>query len=153
MVVLIVLAYAISYDRKNFPWRVVLWGISLQLVFAFIILWTDAGRIAFQWAGDKITAFLGFTKYGTEFMFGNLVKPEYQNTFGFQFTFAILPTIIYFSAVMSILCAAGATIAGGNCRNVGGMKKWRRALQVATGRTHAGATRFMFLCSFRKVVP
>lgn len=104
---LIGIAYLMSYDRHHFPWRVVLWGTGLQLIFAFFILWTDAGKVAFQWAGDRITTFLGFTKYGTEFLFGNLVKPEYQNTFGFQFAFAILPTIIYFSAVMSILYHLG----------------------------------------------
>ncbi|MDZ7265975.1 MAG: NupC/NupG family nucleoside CNT transporter [candidate division KSB1 bacterium] len=107
MFILLALAYAISYDRRNFPWRVVLWGTGLQLLFAVIILWTEAGKTAFQWTGDKITAFLGFTKYGTEFLFGNLVKPEFQNTFGFQFAFAILPTIIFFSAVMSILYYLG----------------------------------------------
>jgi CNT family concentrative nucleoside transporter len=107
MVAMVFLAWLISYDRRSFPWRVVLWGTGLQLVFAFLILWTDAGKIAFQWTGDKVTAFLGFTKHGTEFLFGNLVKPEYQNTFGFQFAFGILPTIIYFSAVMSILYHLG----------------------------------------------
>jgi CNT family concentrative nucleoside transporter len=107
MVAMIGLAYAMSYDRRHFPWRVVLWGTGLQIIFAFIILWSDAGKMAFQWAGDKISAFLGFTRYGTEFLFGNLVKPEYQNTFGFQFAFGILPTIIYFSAVMSILYHLG----------------------------------------------
>jgi CNT family concentrative nucleoside transporter len=107
MAAMVLIAYAISYNRRQFPWRVVLWGVALQVLFAFLILWTDTGRVVFQWLGDKITAFLGFTKYGTEFMFGNLVKPEYQNTFGFQFAFAILPTIIYFSAVMSILYHLG----------------------------------------------
>jgi CNT family concentrative nucleoside transporter len=107
MAAMVFLAWLMSYDRRRFPWRVVLWGTGLQLIFAFLILWTDAGKIAFQWTGDKVTAFLGFTKYGTEFLFGNLVKPEYQNTFGFQFAFGILPTIIYFSAVMSILYHLG----------------------------------------------
>jgi CNT family concentrative nucleoside transporter len=102
MAAMVLLAYAISYDRKHFPWRVVIWGIGLQLIFAFIILWTRPGVVAFDWVGRQVTAFLGFTKHGTEFLFGNLVKDEYQNTFGFQFAFAILPTIIYFSAVMSI---------------------------------------------------
>ncbi|MDZ7343777.1 MAG: NupC/NupG family nucleoside CNT transporter, partial [candidate division KSB1 bacterium] len=102
MAVIILVAYLISYDRKHFPWRVVIWGIGLQLIFAFIILWTRPGVVAFDWVGRQVTAFLEFTKYGTEFLFGNLVKPEYQNTFGFQFAFAILPTIIYFSSVMSI---------------------------------------------------
>ncbi len=107
MLTLLALACAISYDRRNFPWRVVLWGTGLQLLFAVIILWTQAGKTVFQWIGEKITTFLGFTKYGTEFLFGNLVKPEFQNTFGFQFAFAILPTIIFFSAVMSILYHLG----------------------------------------------
>ncbi len=104
---MVFIAWLMSYDRKNFPWRVVLWGTGLQLIFAVLILWTDVGKIAFQWTGDQVTKFLGFTKYGTEFLFGNLVKPEYQNTFGFQFAFGILPTIIYFSAVMSILYHLG----------------------------------------------
>lgn len=100
--VLIGLAYAVSYDRRHFPWRVVFWGTGLQLLFAFFILWTPAGVAAFDWLGGKITAFLDFAKYGAEFLFGNLVKPEYQQNFGFQFAFAILPTIIYFASVMSI---------------------------------------------------
>lgn len=107
MLAMIGVAYAMSYDRRRFPWRVVLWGTALQLFFAFFILGTGAGKIVFQWTGDKVAAFLNFTRYGTEFLFGNLVKPEYQNTFGFQFAFAVLPTIIYFSAVMSILYHLG----------------------------------------------
>lgn len=107
MLAMIGVAYAMSYDRRRFPWRVVLWGTALQLFFAFFILGTGAGKIVFQWTGDKVAAFLNFTRYGSEFLFGNLVKPEYQNTFGFQFAFAVLPTIIYFSAVMSILYHLG----------------------------------------------
>lgn len=91
MLAMIGVAYAMSYDRRRFPWRVVLWGTALQLFFAFFILGTGAGKIVFQWTGDKVAAFLNFTRYGTEFLFGNLVKPEYQNTFGFQFAFAVLP--------------------------------------------------------------
>ncbi len=107
MVTMIGIAYAISYDRKNFPWRVVFWAVGLQLFFAFIILWTDTGKAVFQWTGDKVAAFLDFTKAGSGFLFGNLIKPEYQDTFGFQFAFGILPTIIFFSAVMSILYHLG----------------------------------------------
>lgn len=107
MLAMLGIAYAMSYDRRRFPWRVVLWGTALQLFFAFFILGTEAGKVVFQWTGDKVAAFLNFTRYGTEFLFGNLVKPEYQNTFGFQFAFAVLPTIIYFSAVMSILYHLG----------------------------------------------
>ena len=42
------------------------------LLFAFFILWIDAGRILFQWTGDKIAAFLGFTRYGTKFLFDSM---------------------------------------------------------------------------------
>jgi CNT family concentrative nucleoside transporter len=107
MVTLVFIAWLISYDRRRFPWRVVLWGTGLQLFFAVIILWTDAGKVAFQWTGDKVTAFLNFTQDGTRFLFDNLVKPEYESTFGFQFAFRILPTIIFFSSVMSILYHLG----------------------------------------------
>lgn len=107
MVALLGLAWLISYDRRNVPWRVVLWGTALQLLFAFFILWTDAGKNVFQWTGDKVAAFLSFTDYGTQFLFGNIVKPEHQNTFGFQFALGVLPTIIFFSAVMSILYHLG----------------------------------------------
>lgn len=100
--VLLFLGWLLSTGRKQFPWRVVLWGVSLQLAFAFLILWVPAGRSLFQWLGDQVTTFLGFTKYGTEFLFGNLVKEEYQQTFGYQFAFAILPTIIFFSSVMAV---------------------------------------------------
>jgi concentrative nucleoside transporter, CNT family len=101
--VLIFLAWLIiSTDRRHFPWRVVLWGVGLQFIFAFLILWTPAGRVAFQWLGDVVTKFLSYSNEGAAFLFGNLVKEEYQSTFGFQFAFAILPTIIFVGAVTSI---------------------------------------------------
>ncbi len=100
--IIILLGWLISADRKHFPWRVVFWGVGLQLTFAFLILGVPAGRIAFQWLGDQVSTFLNFTKYGSEFLFGNIVKDEFQKTFGFQFAFAILPTIIFFSSVMAV---------------------------------------------------
>ncbi|MBI5058575.1 NupC/NupG family nucleoside CNT transporter [candidate division KSB1 bacterium] len=101
--VLILLAWLIlSTDRRHFPWRVVLWGVGLQFTFAFLILWTPWGRSGFAWLGDVVTKFLSYSNEGAAFMFGNLVKQEYQQTFGFQFAFAILPTIIFVGAVTSI---------------------------------------------------
>jgi len=92
----------LSTDRRHFPWRVVLWGIGLQMSFAIIILWTPWGRLAFEWLGRIVTLFLGFSRQGAEFLFGNIVKDEYRETFGFQFAFAILPTIIFVGSAMSI---------------------------------------------------
>lgn len=92
----------LSTDRRHFPWRVVIWGVGLQFLFAAVILWTPLGRNAFQFLGDLTTKFLSYSNEGASFLFGNLVKDEYQKTFGFQFAFAILPTIIFVGAVMSI---------------------------------------------------
>lgn len=145
MVAMIGIAYAISYDRKNFPWRVVFWAVGLQLFFAFIILWTDAGKAVFQWTGDKVAAFLDFTKAGSGFLFGNLIKPEYQDTFGFQFAFGILPTIIFFSAVMSILYHLGImqrvveVIARGMAKTMGtsGAESLSCSANIFVGQTEA----------------
>lgn len=104
---LLALASALSYDRRHFPWRVVGWGLGLQLLFAFVILWSETGRVVFSWVGDRVTTFLGFTRYGTEFLFGNLIKPELQETVGLQVALLILPTIIFFSSVISILYHLG----------------------------------------------
>ncbi|NUO19567.1 NupC/NupG family nucleoside CNT transporter [bacterium] len=101
--ILLGIAYALSADRKNFPWRVVLWGTGLQLLFAVLILWTPWGRDLFASLGELVTKFLSFATEGAAFLFGNMVKQEYQETFGFQFAFAILPTIIFFGAFMGVM--------------------------------------------------
>lgn len=106
--ILVLIAWlAFSTDRKHFPWRTVLWGIGLQALFGVLVLWTPWGRAAFEWLGHMVTVFLGFSRDGAEFLFGNIVKDEYQQTFGFQFAFAILPTIIFVGSAMSILYHLG----------------------------------------------
>ncbi|MCB1061272.1 MAG: NupC/NupG family nucleoside CNT transporter [Calditrichaeota bacterium] len=101
--ILLGIAWLLSNNRKSFPWRVVLWGTGLQIVFAVLILWTPFGRDLFSALGDAVTKFLGYTLEGSSFLFGNMVKQEYQETFGFQFAFAILPTIIFFGSFMGVL--------------------------------------------------
>lgn len=100
--VLMLIGWLMSENKRHFPWRVALWGTGLQVIFAMIILWSSLGRRAFEWLGDFVTGFLGFAQNGAEFLFGNIVKPEYKDTFGFQFAFAILPTIIFFASVMAV---------------------------------------------------
>jgi concentrative nucleoside transporter, CNT family len=92
----------LSTDRRHFPWRTVLWGVALQMSFAMVIIWTPFGRATFEFLGHLVTTVLGFSKEGAEFLFGNIVKDEFRQTFGFQFAFAILPTIIFVGAMMSI---------------------------------------------------
>lgn len=61
------------------------------------------GRDIFAVLGDKVDKFLKLSDLGSMFLFGNLPKAEFTATFGFQFAFAVLPTIIFFSSIMSIL--------------------------------------------------
>lgn len=61
------------------------------------------GRVIMAAVSAKVDSFLRLTDLGSQFLFGNLADPEYFGQFGFQFAFAVLPTIIFFAAFMSIL--------------------------------------------------
>jgi CNT family concentrative nucleoside transporter len=95
-VVMIFLAYVLSSNRRLFPWRIVLAGTMLQLVLALVMLHTTPGQALFSAMGDVITALLDFVDAGSEFVFGKDYRQHY-------FAFRILPTIIFVSALMSIL--------------------------------------------------
>jgi CNT family concentrative nucleoside transporter len=119
------LAWALSVDRTRIAWRVVGWGLALQIVFAVIILKTPVGAGVFATANTVVIALLGFTVDGARFLFGNLVfdqvpvglGTEGQGTFtpipgqvantGAFFAFNVLPTIIFFSSLMTILYYLG----------------------------------------------
>ncbi len=89
-------AYLTSVDRKAVRWQPVLWGFALQLAFALIILRTAVGFRVFSWLGSGVGAFLNFSDAGALFVFG-------ENFQDFFFAFKVLPTIIFFSAVISVL--------------------------------------------------
>lgn len=93
----------LSENRRQFPWRTVLWGIGLQFFLALFVLKFPLGVRALEWFANLVTQFLSLSKYGAEFLFGNLVKPEYIQSFGFQFAFLVLPTVIFFSSFMAVL--------------------------------------------------
>ncbi len=104
LVVLIAVAYGLSDNRSRIQWRTVLTGIALQLVFGLLILKTSAGRAVFSAAGDAFSAVLNYTAEGSKFLFGNLALPQ---TVGFIFVTMVLPTIIFMSALMSVLYHMG----------------------------------------------
>jgi CNT family concentrative nucleoside transporter len=122
--VMIGLVVLMSADRKKINWRLVATGLTLQLVFGLIVLKTEIGRAFFQSLGGAITALLGFQEQGARFVFGNLVQSNVPvgtpdavgsldgslgmvaNT-GAYFAFNVLPTIIFFSALMSVLYYLG----------------------------------------------
>ncbi len=119
ILVFIAIGYLVSTDRKRIQWRVVVWGMALQIVFAVLILWTAPGRFIFDAARIAIEKTLSFTNDGASFLFGKLYdgvpgahgKPIQVldgNTEGFVdlgliFAFHILPTIVFFGALMSLL--------------------------------------------------
>ena len=100
LVVMMGLAWAMSEHKKQVNLRVVWGGLLLQLVLAVFILKTSIGAAIFQSIGDFFTATLGFVDAGTSLVFGE----EYVHHF---FAFKVLPTIIFFSSLMSILYYLG----------------------------------------------
>src|SRR5436190_11272329 len=135
--VFIFLAWTLSEDRRRFPWRVVIWGLALQFAFAVLVLssWSP-GAALFLKLNDVFNALLNFSKEGALFVFGAmgaeqgnggvLTLKEYLTRLGAQSTdpviqaavksggvpgfflaFQVLTTIIFFSALLSILYYLG----------------------------------------------
>ena len=100
LLVMIAIAWLMSSDRRRFPWRVVFGGVILQAGFALLILRTVPGQRLFQMLGAFFTKLLDFVDAGSGFVFGE----DFRNTY---FAFKVLPTIIFFSAFMSILYHLG----------------------------------------------
>ena len=100
--VMLGLAYAMCPRdrRKRVRWRTVWLGLGLVLVFAVLVMKTPARR-AFSWANDAVDQLLAFTNKGAVFIFGSLA--DSKAPVGFIFAFQILPTIIFFAALMSVL--------------------------------------------------
>ncbi len=120
MFVLLGIAYLLSANRSKINFRLVSWGMGLQFVFAIIILWTPPGRWVFDTARIVIQKILSFTDEGARFLFGSLYNGmaplgaqgpvqlmdgttgDFVNV-GMVIAFHILPTVIFFGALMSVL--------------------------------------------------
>lgn len=105
--VLIFLAWCISEDRRRFPWRVVIWGLGLQFIFAYLVLVWEPGARIFLKLNDVFNALLSFSKEGAMFVFGPLGTMDSPQSIGFIFAFQVLTTIIFFSALLSVLYYLG----------------------------------------------
>ncbi|XP_052528569.1 sodium/nucleoside cotransporter 1-like isoform X2 [Tympanuchus pallidicinctus] len=98
--VLVLFLFAFSKHHSAVSWRAVFWGLGLEFLIGLFILRTTPGIQAFQWLGDQIQVFLGYTKAGSSFVFGNTLIED-------VFAFQSLPIIVFFSCVMSILYYLG----------------------------------------------
>jgi CNT family concentrative nucleoside transporter len=116
--------YFMSRHRKKIRWQTVIWGVALQFLFAIFVLKTPAGRWFFSGINDFIVTLLSFGKEGARFVFGNLINGEVivgtkdaqgiilqqdnlLASVGSFFAFTVLPTIIFFAALMAVLYHLG----------------------------------------------
>ena len=126
--VLLGIAWLLSNNKKKINFRIVIWGLVLQLIFAVLILKTGPGQSVFFFARAFITKLLSFTDVGASFLFGNIYLGDpdvVQNVgasgtlqvwdsasekfvnIGIIFAFHILPTIIFFASLMGVLYHLG----------------------------------------------
>lgn len=104
---MLLLAWAVSYNRKKFPWRTVVWGLGLQLTLAVLVLCTPWGAKFFEFAGKVVQKLIHFATEGTTFVFGPLADGDLMGkAFGPDHTlvFAILVTgtVVLVAALSSL---------------------------------------------------
>jgi CNT family concentrative nucleoside transporter len=116
LIVIMSIAYACSTNRRAIDRRTVAWGLSLQIVFALLVLKTTAGQRVFQTLGGAVNRLLNFSFVGSDFVFGamgnkevwptiitNVLGVEAAKRYGVVFAFQVLPTIIFIAALFAIL--------------------------------------------------
>lgn len=107
--VLMFLAWMASRDRKNINVRLILTGLLFQCVFAFIVFKLSAGVVIFSLLNDAVLRVISFANEGIYFVFGPLsispgeIGPVGETSPGFILAFQVLPSIIFFSALVSLL--------------------------------------------------
>ena len=105
MISLIVIAFLFSSNRKAVNWKTVGIGLVLQLIIAIGVLKVPVIQKIFETVGKLFIKVLDFTRAGSQFLFEGLVVD--MDTFGFIFAFQVLPTILFFSALTSVLFYLG----------------------------------------------
>ncbi len=99
--VLLFLGFLLSKDRRNINWTLIAKGLIIQTAIAVAVLklpWVQSGV---NFVSQKFVLLLSFTQNGAKFLFGNIIQNT--DTFGFIFAFQVLPTVIFFSALTSLL--------------------------------------------------
>jgi CNT family concentrative nucleoside transporter len=95
------IAWLLSKRRDRIAWGLVAWGVGLQLAFGVLVMKTAAGRWFFSLLNDLVLALLSYTAKGTEFIFGDFASEK------FTIAINVLPTLIFFSALMTMLYHLG----------------------------------------------
>lgn len=111
------IAFLFSNNKRKINWRLVISGIAIQLVFAILIIHSEALRKLFfplgwpkdlmNWMGGAVVSLLGYTMKGAEFVFGRLAIGAGTDSLGFFFAFQVLPTIIFVSTLSYVFYYLG----------------------------------------------
>lgn len=112
IIVLVLVAYIFSQNRKNINWRIVGIGLCAQVIFFLMINYVPFIAYLFDKLGEGFITFLGFSSKGAEFLFGDLAKNSgssnsVRHQLGFLFAFQVLPTLIFFSCITTGLYYLG----------------------------------------------
>ena len=111
--ILMAFAWMLSAERRVINWRVVIWGLTLQMIFALFIFIVPAGAKLFMIINDALIKVIDVAGAGTRFLFGRLALPpgttnEFgEESLGFIFAVQVLPQIIFFASLMAVLYYVG----------------------------------------------
>ena len=106
MGVLLIISILLSKNRKGINWRTVGFGLMAQIALAFGVLKVPFIQGAFEWVGGLFVSILDFTMAGTKFLFDSFITNELDDSL-ITFAITILPTIVFFSALTSVLFYLG----------------------------------------------
>lgn len=101
LTVLLSLTFLMSSKRRSINWRQVFSGLLIQIIFAVAILKVPFIRMGFDYLSHMFVTLLSFTDKGADFLFGELINEK--SSWGYIFAFKVLPTVIFFSALTSLL--------------------------------------------------
>ncbi|MCA9565570.1 MAG: hypothetical protein KC561_18860, partial [Myxococcales bacterium] len=103
LLVLIGIAWVTSTERKSVKWRPVLWGVGLQLIIGVVLFQVGGVKEAiFDFTGKAVTRLIGFSEAGTSFLLSAFSTGEVGAS-NYNLAFWVLPTVIFFSALMTLL--------------------------------------------------
>ena len=97
------IAYALSNNKNNINYRLIGWGLSIQLIFAILILKSPIGKPVFSYIDTIITKLISFSDAGSDFLFKSFVPDVGFHVGLVNFAFRALPTIIFFSGLMAVM--------------------------------------------------
>lgn len=140
--VILLIAFLFSSQKKAIKLRTVLGGLAIQITFAFVVLKWETGRTALEWFTLRVQDVINFANEGIGFLFGSLADGD---QFGTIFAFHVLPIIVFFSSLISVLYYLGIMqwfikiIGGGLAKLLGTSKteSMSAAANIFVGQTEA----------------